>query len=71
MSKTRKALIAYVETASNLAESVKRNVQKDGRIDKKTILALNQFIIAANEIEHLKEELNNSDDSNESDRKLN
>jgi len=57
MDPTRRALIQYVNKASDLAESVKRNIVKDGYIDEKTVLALNAFIIAANAIADLQEEL--------------
>ena len=48
---TRQKLLRYVDMANKLAEQVKKNIQKDGCIDDKTVLALNEFIIAANEIE--------------------
>lgn len=57
-SKVEKAaLVKYVDAASNLADSVKRNIQKDGCISNKTVLALNEFIIASNAIADLTEEL--------------
>lgn len=56
---TKKALLRYVDTANALAESVKRNIQKDGCIDDKTVLALNEFIIAANAINDSAEILRN------------
>lgn len=55
---TDKALNRYVNTASDLAESLKRNIQKDRFIDDKTMLILNEFIIAANEISDMIEHLN-------------
>lgn len=58
MARTKQALIKYVDTASILADSVKRNIQHDGKIDNKTVLALNEFIIAANDISSLTDELN-------------
>jgi len=45
------------EYSKSLAESIKRNIQKDGCIDDKTVLALNEFIIAANAIEDSTEEI--------------
>ncbi len=48
---TRQKLLQYVDSANKLAEQVKKNIQKDGCIDDKTVLALNEYIIAANEIE--------------------
>ena len=54
MDKTKRALQNYVNSATDLAESVKQDIQhNDGIIDKETVLALNKFTIAANEIEHL------------------
>lgn len=50
----KKSLANYVNKATNLAELVKNNIQKNNnKIDEKTILALNEFIIAANEIKDL------------------
>lgn len=59
MSRERKALMKYVDTASDLAESIKRNIQHDGIIDDETVLKLNEFIIAANNIEDMTQELKN------------
>jgi len=53
-----KLLATYVDTAANLAEAVKRDLQKTGKISQKTILALNAFIVAANDVESLLEPLN-------------
>ena len=53
-----KLLSAYVDTAANLAEAIKRDLQKTGKISQKTILALNAFIVAANDVESLFEPLN-------------
>lgn len=53
LSKPDKALIEYVDAASEFVESVKRNLKKDGVIDHKTVLAMNRFVIAANEVEYL------------------
>lgn len=57
-AKTKQLLMRYVNTASDLAESVKRNIIKNGLIDDKTVLALNEFIIASNAISDLTDELN-------------
>jgi hypothetical protein len=57
MARTKQALIKYVDTATALAESIKRNIQHDGKVDNKTVLALNEFIIAANDISSLTDEL--------------
>lgn len=50
MGITKKHFIKYVDAAAALAESLKRDIQKDGLITNKTVLALNEFIIASNEI---------------------
>ncbi len=63
-NETKKALMAYVNTATDLAESVKRNIAKNGIIDNKTVLALNEFIIASNAIADLTEQLANDKDPN-------
>lgn len=62
MDKTKRALKKYVDAASDLAESVKRNVQHEGVIDNKTVLALNAFIIAANELAFFTNQLDNEED---------
>ena len=67
MDKTQLLLKKYVDCASNLAENVKRNVQHEGKIDNKTVLSLNEFIIAANSIAHLPWDF----EDNENDTKLN
>ena len=59
MTDTKKALIEYVNRASELADNVKRNVHKGGTIDNKTVISLNKFIIAANEISEMTEQLTN------------
>lgn len=58
MKLTKKNLAKYVNAATDLAESVKRNLTKDGCIDDKTVLALNEFVIATNEIIDFTDELN-------------
>lgn len=58
MKITKKAFAKYVNAAADLAESVRRNITKDGYIDEKTVLALNNLVIAANEITDLTDELN-------------
>lgn len=50
MGVSKKQFIKYVDTAATLAESLKRDIQKDGLITNKTVLALNEFIIASNEL---------------------
>lgn len=63
--KTQLAFQKYVDAATDLAESVKRNIIKDGYVDDKTVNLLNNFFIATNEMANLQDELN--DDINESD----
>ncbi len=62
------ALMHYVNAASDLAELVRADIAHEGVISKKTVLALNKFIISANDINDLKEHLNSN---NETDNKLN
>lgn len=58
---TKELLQNYVNTAADLAETIKKDIQKDGRVSNKTVLALNQFIIAANELSDITNELNETD----------
>lgn len=58
MGLSKKDIQNYVDKSSNLAENVKRNVMHGGMVDDKTVLALNEFIIAANNIQDLIAELN-------------
>lgn len=52
--KLKQSILEYVNAATALAESVKRNIVKGRQnppvIDDKTVIALNNFIIAANSI---------------------
>lgn len=64
MDKAQKAFEKYVEAATILAESVKRNIVHEGVIDNETILKLNEFIIASNEIEDLLAVLVDSNNEN-------
>lgn len=57
MTITQRALAMYVNRAADLAESLKKDIQKRGYISDKTILALNAFIVAANNIKDLTDEL--------------
>lgn len=69
----RKLFQDYVNAATDLAESVKRNIVKDGIIDDATVNKLNDFMIATNELANLQDdglELE-EDDENETDIKLN
>lgn len=61
MDKARKAFEKYVEAAELLAESVKRNIVHERVIDDETVVKLNNFIIAANEISALLTALENDD----------
>lgn len=72
MDNAKKAFQKYVNSAADLAESVKRNITKDGIIDDKTVNLLNKFIIATNELANLQEDmLDLEEDENESDPHLN
>lgn len=70
MDRTKKAFQKYVNAATDLAESVKRNITKDGCIDDRTVSAVNDLIIATNELANINDELLELDE-NETDRKLN
>ncbi len=50
MSIAGKAFIKYVITGTELTDNLKRDIAKDGKLTNKTILKLNEFIIAYNEI---------------------
>lgn len=52
-NKTQRALIIYVNAAADLAESVKRDIQKKGYVTDPTVLALNKFIIASNNVDDI------------------
>jgi hypothetical protein len=69
IDKAQQAFQDYVDTASDLAESVKRNIVHEGVIDDETVLKLNAFIIASNAMADLP--MNLSEDDNESDENLN
>ena len=57
MRSERRALSRYVNAASDLAESIKRNIQHGGQVDDETVLKLNEFTIAANAIDTMLEEV--------------
>lgn len=69
MDKTKDAFQEYVNSATDLAESVKNNIQKDGYIDDRTVNALNKFIIATNELANLQDDMLDLDE-NETNEKL-
>lgn len=69
MDKAKKVFQNYINAASDLAESVKRNIVHDGLIDDKTVNILNDFMIATNEMADLQDELDY--DINETDETLN
>lgn len=73
MSPMKQAIIDYVNTGADLLDSLKNDIQKDGAITNKTVLALNAFIIAYNAFSELTGRLPSDDDDNgnESDPKLN
>lgn len=69
MDKTKKAIQKYIDAASDLAESVKRNIVHEGLIDDETVVKLNAFIISSNEIADMLSEL--TMDDNEKNERLN
>lgn len=77
MDKARKLLKQYVDAATDLAESVKRNIVKtEGCIDDTTVNKLNDFMIATNELAEFEEaevllEQEIQDNENENDPQLN
>jgi methyl-accepting chemotaxis protein len=58
MRTEQKALAEYVNSATDLAEQVKSDIQHGGQITDSTVLKLNRFRIAANSVSDLIEELN-------------
>lgn len=61
MSVSKRQFVRYVNAGHSLAELLKRNIQKDGLITNETVLALNEFIIASNEIKDLTDEVREDD----------
>ena len=57
MRAEQRALARYVNAATDLAESVKRNIQHGGVVDNETVLKLNEFRIAANAVDTMLTEL--------------
>lgn len=58
MKITKKQLAKYVNAVADLGELLKKDLIKDGFISDKTILALNELYIIANEIADFTEEIN-------------
>jgi hypothetical protein len=59
----KKDLIKYVQWASNLAESIRRDIQSHtGKVSQKTVLALNEFTIAANAMKDVTDQLESEDE---------
>jgi len=56
-SKTEQALVEYFNRGTDLAEKLKSCIIKGKKLDDKTIIALNEFIIAAYSIADLQFEL--------------
>jgi len=63
MKKALGILKKYVDAATTLAESVRRNIAHNGTIDNETVNHLNTFIIASNEIADLPIYLTDDDDT--------
>lgn len=53
MPGTKQLLANYANKAADLAEAIKRDLQKGGVITKKTELALKDFVIAANMVDDM------------------
>ena len=53
MAITEAALALYVNKAEDLAEQIKKDIQKKGYISNRTVLALNAFTIASNNVKDL------------------
>ncbi len=58
IDETQRALAVFVNRAADLAESVKKDIQKKGYISDKTVICLNDFIISMNSIADLTTALN-------------
>lgn len=57
MNETYILLVKYINTATDLADNVRRNIQAGTGIDNATVLALNEFIKTAHAIKHLTDEI--------------
>lgn len=55
MDRAQRALTRYVNTATDLAEAVKHDIQHGREITDETVLKLNAFIIAVNEFSEIDE----------------
>jgi len=74
MDKAKKLFQNYVNAATDLAESVKRNIIEDGIIDDTTVNHLNDLMIATNALAKLNDEMlgfDTDDEENETDPGLN
>lgn len=71
----KKLFQSYINAATDLAESVKRNITQDGVIDDTTVNKLNDLIIATNALANLPDDELDSDsdydEENETDPSLN
>jgi hypothetical protein len=57
--KTKQLLANYVNAAADLAESIRNDIQHNNeKVSNKTVLALNKFVVSANDIQDLEAELN-------------
>lgn len=71
MKLSKKTLAIYMGAADGLAAAVKTNIQKNSsKIDNKTILALNKFIEAANDLVDFAARVAEDDDTSENDPTL-
>lgn len=53
----KKYIADYFKTAQELSEAIKRDIIRDTKVSQKTILALNAFVIASNNIADLTAEM--------------
>lgn len=75
MDKAKKLFQNYVNAATDLAHSVKRNIIEDGIIDDTTVNYLNDLMVATNALASLNDEMlglePDDNEENESDPTLN
>lgn len=59
MDENKRMFANYINAARDLAESIKRDIQRDGKITNSTVLALNAFIISTNATQDITNEITN------------
>ncbi len=69
MKLTKKSLANYMDSANKLSDAVKLDIQKNsGKITKNTVLALNKYLVSANDLVDFANRL--SEDGSENDPTL-